>query len=463
MKSKAIIFGCGAQGQYFFEKFNRDFDVIAFADNNSKLWGTELLGKPVIAPCKIKIEYNTFVFVCVEFGFINIAKQLENLKIPCFINRRGVCYKYRDTILYPVSLNQHLPFKKSSEAFSVLFVQDTICGRTDKISAVLKEKGVMTQNAFLMHSSQMPEAYYKENAFYSYDDLLEFVNESEFDIVHCSNEPDILADLLLHSNKTVIFDTHDLLTARNNDSAHEVYYLEYTSNKFADGNMYVGEYYRDLQVERYGFPSDKTLIVPNLPLESQLPVNRQRKSKLSEEDGEIHMVYEGGISDNPRSHRFFENLWATITALNIHIHYYSQQNIEYCKELEKTSSYLHYEGNLSSLELIVDMTQYDVGSLILNPVDKNADMASPNKLYEYLAAGLPVVSNLTIPSEFAASHNVGGALDLCADIKAQLKEYAAIRISDNYLHRNRLTMNSCADEILSFYKKISGQSKAVKK
>lgn len=462
MKSKAVIFGCGAQGQYFFEKFNRDFDIIAFADNNSKLWGTVLLGKPVIAPCEIKTDDKTAVFVCVQFGFIDIARQLESLNIPCFINRRGVCYRYTDTILYPVPLKRHSPFKKPSECYSVLFVQEVVCGRTDKISMVLKNKGVVCHNAFLIRSSQMPEAYDKENSFYSYDDLLEFVNKSDFDIVHCSNEPDILSDLLLHSNKPVIFDTHDLLTARNNDSIHEVYYLEYTSSKFADGTMYVGEYYRDLQAERYGFPLDKTFVIPNLPLEGQLPSKGQRKPKLSAADGGLHLVYEGGISDNPRSHRFFENLWAAITASGIHIHYYSQQNIEYCRALEKTSQFLHYEGNLSSLDLIVEMTQYDVGLLILNPVDKNADMAYPNKLYEYLAAGLPVVSNLTTSSGFAAAHKVGGSLDFSADIKAQMQEYAQIRIPDDYLRNTGLTMDSYAGELLAFYKKISGRSKAVK-
>lgn len=463
MRYRAIIFGCGLQGRYFFEKFNADFDIVAFSDNNQKIWGSELFGKPIIAPDEIELSDNMIVFVCVEFGFIDIAKQLESLKIPCIINRRGVCYKYSDTILHPVLFHNYSFYKRSDKKFSVLFVQEVICGRTDKISSVLKKRGIVTQNAFFIRSSQMRGAYDKENSFYSYDDLLSFVNGSDFDIIHCSNEPDLLATLLLHSNKPIVLDTHDLLTARKNDFACEVYHLEYIANKFADGNMYVGEYYRDLQVERYGISADKTFIIPNFPLESQLLKNEQRKQKLSVTDGELHIVYEGGISPNPGSHRFVEKLWDRITSLHIHIHYYSQQDIEYCKALEKKNSYLHYEGNLSGLELIIEMTQYDLGSLLLNPVDKNADMSYPNKLFEYLAAGLPIISNLTVPLNFVESNNLGGNLDLSANIKEQLQKYAAIQIPDNYLCENKLTMDTYANDILAFYKKIINRNKAVKR
>ena len=262
MKPKAVIFGCGYLGQRSYAKLNADFDIVAYADNNTKLWGGELLGRPIIAPKEIKRYEDATVFVCAKSEFANIAKQLELMGISSVIWMEGVCYAYRDTILYPVSFFQPEPYKKKSGSeFSVLFVQDTPCGRTDKISSVLKAKGVVTQNAFFISPSQMPDAYCKQNAFYSFDSLLEFVDNSEFDIIHCSNEPDILTNLLLHCNKPVVADTHDLMTARNNQSSFETYYLEYAANKFAAGNMYVGAYYRDLQAQRYGVLVERSFLL----------------------------------------------------------------------------------------------------------------------------------------------------------------------------------------------------------
>ena len=461
MNQKAVIFGCGYWGQRAYEKLSADFDVAAYADNNAALWGGDLFGRPIIAPEKIKQYGDATVFVCVKCGFSDIARQLEAMGIPCVIWMEGVCFEYRDMVLYPVSLFQPEPYRKSGDAFSVLFVQDAPCGRTDKISSVLKARGVMTQNAFFINPSKMPEAYCKQNAFYSFDSLLEFVDSSDFDIVHCSNEPDILANLLLQCGKPVIYDAHDYMTIRNLDSTYETYYLEYAASKFADGFISTDEYSTAIWMERYHASPDRMLTVYNLPLESQIPANIQKKPKLSASDGELHLVYEGGISNTRMSHRYMEEIWRAIADAHVHVHYYSQQETEYCQALDKTSPYLHYEGNLSGLELIKELTQYDIGSLLLNRIDKNADIAYPNKLYEYFAAGLPVVSNLTASMKFVKDFGVGGTLDLQGGIQKQLREIAAIQVPGRFLQENRLTMDSRGEDILAFYRKICGLERGV--
>ena len=455
MKPKAIIFGAGERGHFFYHELSRDFDVAAFADNNPCLWGTQVLGTPVIPPEEIKNFENTDVFICVGNGYMDIAKQLEGMGIyGIYLDWYGMGYRCHETVLYPVSFDFRKPYKKEDNKFSVLFVQKDPCGRTDRISSVLKDRGVTTWNAYTRCSSKMPEAYCRENAFYSYDDLLKFVNESEFDIVHCSNEPDVLANLLLHCNKKVIYDAHDFMTIRDYTVSYEVYYLEYAANKFSDGCIATDKYSEKIMRERYTISPDRIMTVHNRPLERQIPACITKKEKLSKRDGQLHIVYEGGISGDRNSNRFMEDMWRIITESNIHIHYYSQQNIAYCKKLEQTSPYLHYEGNLSSLELITEMTQYDIGSILLNPIDKNADISYPNKLYEYLAAGLPVVSNLTVSLEFAEEFRVGGPLDFRGDIQKQLRKIAAIQVPNRFLQDNNLTMDSCADDILAFYRKI---------
>ena len=81
MKPEAILFGCGERGRFFLSELRKDFHVAAFADNNSALWGTEVLGVPVIPPDDIKGMENATVFICVEKGYLDIARQLEEMGI----------------------------------------------------------------------------------------------------------------------------------------------------------------------------------------------------------------------------------------------------------------------------------------------------------------------------------------------------------------------------------------------
>lgn len=82
--TKYIIFGTGIVGLRIFDQMQmQKITPIAFVDNNSNLWGTEINNVMVISPDKIKnIEYDK-IFICSSDYYTEIYEQLtQQLEIP---------------------------------------------------------------------------------------------------------------------------------------------------------------------------------------------------------------------------------------------------------------------------------------------------------------------------------------------------------------------------------------------
>lgn len=316
---------------------------------------------------------------------------------------------------------------------------------------------------FLLYIILPPEMNYAEYAtvydavytFYTWGACIDFVKNSDFDIVHSSNEPDILTNILLQTSKSIVFDTHDMMSLRKPESLENIV-LEYIANTASDGNIYTSDLVMEIAKKKFALEGKEMLAIENTVLEQERITNAH--PKLSSIDGELHCVYEGGIASDRLSHRYFEEIWGKITACGIHIHFYSQSDEKYCRELDGKSKYLHYEGNLGTKMLIQEMTKYDCGLLLLNENEQNKTFlqtASPNKLYEYINAGLPVaVGNIKSLTEFVEKYSVGKRLDLKKDIEKQISAIARIPIDEDFLTKNRLTMMSRSPEIIDFYERV---------
>ena len=125
---------------------------------------------------------------------------------------------------------------------------------------------------------------------------------------------------------------------------------------------------------------------------------------------------------------------------------------------EKISHLIHYEGSVSGEKLILEMTKYDCGLAVYNSVDSNRlllEGASPNKLYEYISAGIPVVTaGINSLKEFVEQYRVGVGLDFSGDIRNQLEEACRVHIDSDFLTRNNLTMKSHGRELATFYERV---------
>jgi hypothetical protein len=338
---KCIIFGAGERGRYQLQRLGNFFEIIAFADNNEALWGTKLSGIPVITPDETKPFYESgaIVVICNEMHSYEIANQLGDLGIDSYINYGSSMTLFRNGNEYKTKLSTHIPPSKNN-TFSIIYVQLKPCVRTNKIARMMKQKGVRTYSAYMNAPSDAGSAsYYEEYGFLNDHELLQFVNDSEFDIVHCSNEPDALTNLLLHSNKTIINDCHDIMTLAHVNANADLILQEQIANLMADGSIYPSVGMRDYIVNRYGTDINKTLVLGNYPLNDYAIENAH--SKLSDVDGEVHCVYEGQISDDAQTYRYYQDLWRILATKRVHVHFFTAFNPDYCDKICALSEFLH--------------------------------------------------------------------------------------------------------------------------
>lgn len=462
---KCIIFGAGFYGKGAYYKLKDYYDIAYYVDNNETVQGQFLHGIKIISVEYLKkvLEKEHMDIIICSQAYFEMANQLIEIGIrDYFVMLEGFLYHFnQEEVMIPKELANIEYYQKEREEKNILFVQNTACIRTHKIATMMKERGY---RVFLLYTIAPPES--NNASFYSiYDEvftvftpnsLVDFVNNSDFDIIHSSNEPDSLTAYLQLTNKKIVFDTHDMISLRGGCKP-DTLALEYIANVNSAGVIYTSNGVLEIAKKKFGLEKQRTFVLENLIL-SKIKV-QQTYQKLSAGDGKFHLVYEGGIQGkNKKHHRYFEEIWEKITDRGIHIHFYSQSDYDYCVELDKKNEYLHFEGNLGSEELASEMTKYDCGLAIMNVNDENRTLletASPNKINEYVNSGLPViVGDVKSAINFVEKYGVGIHLDLNGDIKSQLQEACKIQIEEDFLEKNRLTMNSYSDELECFYRSI---------
>lgn len=462
---KCIIFGAGFYGKGAYYKLKDYYDIAYYVDNNETVQGNFLLGIKIISiDCLKKVlkKEHMDIIICSQ-AYFEMANQLIEIGIrDYFVMLEGFLYHFdQEEVMIPKELANIEYYKKEKEEKNILFVQNTACIRTHKIASMMKDKGY---KVFLLYTIAPPESnnasfikiYDHVYTVFTANTLIDFINKSDFDIIHSSNEPDSLTNYLLLTNKKIVFDTHDMMSLRGYDRL-DTWTLEYLANIKSAGVIYTSEGVVQIARKKFGLEEQKVFVLENLILE-HIQI-KKKYEKLSKTDGQIHCVYEGGVNTkNKIHHRYFEEIWEKITDCGIHIHFYSQSDYDYCVELDKRNEYLHFEGNMGSEQLASEMTKYDCGLAVFNVNNANRaflETGTANKVYEYINSGLPViVGDIKSYIQFVEKYGVGIHLDLNGDIKSQLQEACKIQIEEDFLEKNRLTMNSYSDELECFYRSI---------
>jgi hypothetical protein len=466
VKKNICIFGVGHYGKNAYWNLNKQYNIVSFIDNNKEAQGGLYDGIKIISLDELILYdmMDTDIIVCTR-DYLSIGKQLLEIGIESYyVMLEGFLYYTNlESMMVPVELNNSLYLKKNKNEKNILFVQNSACIRTHRFAILMRDRGY---NVYLLYTMAPPvNAYEQFNKVYkgiwgftSYNGILNFINNSDFDIIHCSNEPDILVNIVKKSNKPVIADTHDMQSIRADIDINAIV-LEYLANTKSNGNIYVSNAVASIAHKKYG-DNKNTFCIENLVMD-QYEIN-EAKRKKSTKDGEIHCVYEGGIVGNsPQNHRYFDVMWKKIAELGIHIHFFSPSNLELCKRLENLSPYIHYEGSASGGELISKMTEYDCGLALFNSNYNNKfhlESTSINKVYEYINARLPIISyGIDSLNNFVEKYKVGVNLDFNKNIKEQIETACKIIIPTNFLRDNKMTMNSFAEKLENFYNMISNE------
>ncbi len=156
------------------------------------------------------------------------------------------------------------------------------------------------------------------------------------------------------------------------------------------------------------------------------------------------------------------SIFEALAAEGIEVHIYpSRDNFDY-KTLSDTVPNIFYHPSLPPDKLLNEITQYDFGwagfNDTLNRVHINT--ALPNKLFEYIACGLPVIS---FPHEalkrFLETHHLGFVIDAVSGLTEQLRNPEMAVIRENVrAHRSDFTVEANIGFIVNMYLELCGET-----
>ena len=277
---------------------------------------------------------------------------------------------------------------------NILFVQEAPCIRNYKMATALRSRGHRVSLAYIkaplsvMYEGLSDDVYNECIRLESIRHMWEI--SKHYDIVHCHNEPDKYTVAALGGDTPVVHDTHDLISLRANGN-QSLSYFEGVANRGAAGRVYTTPYQLEEAKRLYGVEGP-SLVLYNYVSAPDLP--QKFLPKLSDQDGRVHVVYEGGIGGT--SFRDFSSLFIELANQGIHIHVYPHFKHQDIVQQFLRFENIHIYDPLSPKQIMEQMTQYDFGIIPFNlkKGDKRfLDTTIANKLFEYLAAGLPVIAS----------------------------------------------------------------------
>ena len=357
----------------------------------------------------------------------------------------------------------------------VLFLQPQPCIRALKLAKGLKEApGEKISILFGFLEKTLTELYGYGDEYF--DEVIRLDREDleggvsrlsegyDPHIIYSHNAPDYLTVSALNAvdGTPVIHDVHDALTMRNmgyyegDDEAKIKGYAvdEKIACEESDGRSYVSEMLRDYIHQRYSLDPESDLVFHNYVSRDIIP--KELDEKLSSRDGEKHIAYAGTITSKIEGHHYdLRGIFREMARHGLHIHIFAAREDEAYRLLADESKFIHYHGHLDQRALLQELTKYDFGWAGFNDArnKEHLDVVLPNKAYEYIACGLPI---LTFPhrtlSEFVEEHGVGLVIK-DFDMRERLENAEALH---EIVHRKRydFTIEKNISSLIEFFEKI---------
>jgi Tfp pilus assembly protein PilF len=363
--------------------------------------------------------YNSLAITLINLGNLPDARRMLERSVQLSPDREQVAQMLSSLVDINMNTGKLGETGESTERqLNILFVQDAPCVRNYKMAVALRLRGHRVSLAYTKAplSSVYPglsdDVYSDAFKLKSLRELWDI--SSRYDLIHCHNEPDVLTVAAMSGDSPVIHDTHDLISLRASGD-EQLSFFEGLANRGASGRVYSTSEQLNAASDMYGV-TGPSIVLNNYVSKGDLP--RGHKEKLSGRDGEVHLVYEGGIGGN--THRDFIKLFSELAAQNINIHIYPNH---YNPELSSIFNHIekiHYYRPVSPKLIIETMSQYDFGIIPFNLEKGNKEFLNTtiaNKLFEYLAAGLPVfASSLMTYEKYFLKNCVGTTFGSAEDI-----------------------------------------------
>ncbi len=356
------------------------------------------------------------------------------------------------------------PSSQDADPLNILFVQEAPCIRNYKTAKALRARG---HRVTLAYGKARLSQVYPSLSDDVYDECIHLSGgvrqlwdlTAGYDVVHCHNEPDTLTVAALAGDAPVIHDTHDLISLRDSGNGSTSYF-EGVANRGADGRIYSTPYQRDEAATLYG-AGQPSLVFYNYASQDDVP--RDRLPKLSARDGRVHIVYEGGVGGT--AHRDFTQLFRDLSSMGICVHVYPTFAAGKVRQLFADCPNVEVHPTASPREIMREMSQYDFGIIPFNLEKGNKrflDSTIANKLFEYLAAGLPVIASpLKSYVDYFRENPVGVTASTASEIQAAIPKLREIAVNTDF-SKQVFTYESQAGQLVAFYRRVIEEARTAR-
>ncbi len=256
-----------------------------------------------------------------------------------------------------------------------------------------------------------------ENHFYNM--VWPVIHEKQADIVVSHDLPMLYSARVFAAQKKckLVYDSHELYTEQEYSLYEKSAWkkIEKENIAFCDLIITVNQSIANILQDRYNLK--QVAVITNAYQASDQSIDFDSKllhKNLSLDSNVKILLYQGGLIDN-------RNLDAMIDVLlylpeHFHIVYMGEGNYQFKLVSKankmKLSNRVHFHQKVTQSVLLKYTASADVGFIPYLPTSINTRYCSPNKLYEYIAAGLPVISHDLIEvKKILLTNNFGKVVD----------------------------------------------------
>ncbi|GAB1441757.1 glycosyltransferase family 4 protein [Ignavibacteriales bacterium] len=169
----------------------------------------------------------------------------------------------------------------------------------------------------------------------------------------------------------------------------------------------------EVLMEDYGIKPEKFILLRNLPKRVNVTQKIDLRKLYGFPDNTLILLYQGVILKGRGLHKLISLLPATddISLVILGEGDFRPELEEYVSELHLTHR-VKFAGTISQNELLSYTTSADIGCVLIENISRSYYYALPNKLFEYIAVGVPVLaSNLPQMVQIIDEYGVGKYVD----------------------------------------------------
>jgi len=349
----------------------------------------------------------------------------------------------------------------------VLFLQRQPCIRTLKYAIALRQARPDLELGFAFQGATLSGWYGSGDDLFDRWWKLEgdpgaaiaaVVEEFRPDIIHSHNLPDGLTVAALELTASpVIHDSHDLQSLRQTPyedgfaEPEEPKALERLAVEGSDALVTVSQEMLDEIRARYRAP-ERSHVFPSYAAERDLPSTVP--PPLRPRSGPWRIVYQGTLSSNG-GHYDLRDIFTAIVAQGLSLDIYCGRPQPDHIELAGATPGMTCHDPLEPSKLLQELADYDFGWAGFNSTlnGPHLDTVLPNKLFEYLGCGLPVLAlRHRALEKFVSEHGVGLVVDSVDEVAERLGEVDLGALRSRVAGvRSSFTMEANIGTILTLY------------